>query len=357
MKEYIAFDSHKRYTLAEREDVSVATARQVRIEHAPGAIRSFLLDAQVEPGTPVAVEAIGNWYWIVDEIEQAKASPRLVHPRKAKLMMGMINKTDKLDVHGLNRLQRNGTLPTVWIPPAGLRDLRELTRLRMVLSRQRTTMKNRISATLAKYALAVEGHSDTFCVSARQEMRSLFDRLPTQTAWACRTMLEQLEFVQKQIDQQEQRLAQLLPQSEEMRLLKTIPGIGLILSAVIALEVGDVKRFGDNERLASYAGTTPRVHASGGKVRYGTLRPDVNRYLKWAFVEAANVAALNHKRRPQRHVSKLYQRIKSRKGHAKAIGAVARHLAEATYHVLQRRQAYREPAAQRVKQGPSAKMS
>ena len=55
----------------------------------------------------------GNWYWIVTEIEQVGLRPLLVHPRKAKLMMGLINKTDKLDVHGLNRLQRNGALLTV----------------------------------------------------------------------------------------------------------------------------------------------------------------------------------------------------------------------------------------------------
>ena len=65
----------------------------------------------------MAVEATGNWYWIVDEIEEARLRPLLVHPRKVRLMMGMINKTDKLDVHGFNRLQRAGTLPTVWIRP------------------------------------------------------------------------------------------------------------------------------------------------------------------------------------------------------------------------------------------------
>jgi hypothetical protein len=59
----------------------------------------------------VAIEATGNQYWIVEEIEQAGLQPRLVHSRKAKLMMGLINKTGKLDAHGLNRLQRSGTLP------------------------------------------------------------------------------------------------------------------------------------------------------------------------------------------------------------------------------------------------------
>jgi len=142
MKEYIAFDSHKHYTLMEREDRQTARTVQLRVAHQPGAIRACLRNC--ESGTDVAVEATGNWYWIVSEIEQAGLKPQLVHPRKAKLMMGLINKTDKLDVHGLNRLQRNGTLPTVWIPPAELRDQRELTRTRLVLVAQRTRLKNRL---------------------------------------------------------------------------------------------------------------------------------------------------------------------------------------------------------------------
>src|SRR5215467_7843909 len=115
---------------------------QLRIEHERGAVSACL--RRCAPASAVAVEATGHWYWIVGEIEAARLRPLLVHSRKAKLMMGLINKTDKLDVHGLNRLQRNGTLPTVWIPPAELRDLRERTRTRLVLSRSRTRLKNRL---------------------------------------------------------------------------------------------------------------------------------------------------------------------------------------------------------------------
>ena len=67
-----------------------------------------------------------------------------------------------------------------------------------------------------------------------------------------------------------------------------------------------VGRFPSADRLASYAGTTPRVHASGERVRYGRTRPDVNRYLKWAFAEAGNSVAVNYQRCPERHVSRLY---------------------------------------------------
>jgi len=151
--EYIAFDCHKRYTWAVVEDEQGEILEEERIEHVPGAVREFL--AGHAPGTPVAVETVGNWYWIVDEIERAGCRPRLVHAGKAKLMLGAVNKTDKLDARGLNKLQRAGTLPEVWIPPRELRDKRELPRVRMVLVRERTRLKQRIHATLAKYGIRV----------------------------------------------------------------------------------------------------------------------------------------------------------------------------------------------------------
>jgi transposase len=142
--EYIAFDAHKHYTLASVARADGRLVREQRLAHERGALQQFL--ARCEPGSPVALETVGNWYWIVDEIEGAGCLPKLVHARKAKLMMGQINKTDKLDARGLNTLQRNGTLPTVWIPPGELRDQRELPRTRMALVRQRTP-NSRIGST------------------------------------------------------------------------------------------------------------------------------------------------------------------------------------------------------------------
>ncbi len=341
MSEYIAFDSHKRYTWVDRQDPSTGKSTGYRLEHSPGAVREYLNGC--EPGTAVAVEATGNWYWIIDEIEQAGLQPQLVHPRKAKLMMGQINKTDKLDAQGLNRLQRNGTLPTVWIPPGPLRDLRELTRTRLVLVAQRTRLKNRLTATLAKYGAPPSECSDPYGKRGRVELEKRLELLPEQARWVSQQLLLQLDFVGHQVRQLEERLGQLVEVTPEMQWLLSMPGVGVILAATIALEIGEVQRFPDAPHLASYSGTTPRVHASGGKVRYGALRADVNRYLKWAFAEAANSVAVNHVRCPDRHVSQLYGRLRVRKGHAKAIGAVARHLAEAAFHVLQRKEMYRDP--------------
>lgn len=353
MNEYIAFDSHKHYTVIEREGIETRKAVQRRIEHSPGAIRTAL--AGIEPGTVVAVEAMGSWYWIVSEIEQAGLVPALVHPRKAKLMMGMINKTDKLDVHGLNRLQRNRTLPTVWIAPAGTRDLREVTRTRMVLTQHRARLKNRLLATLAKYGFLVEDCSDSFGFKARKhQWPGLLVKLPEHTRWSAELLLEQLDLVNRQVAEQEKRLGQLLTVTPQMVLLMTLPGVGLILAGVIVMEIGDIARFASAERLASYAGTTPRVHSSGDKTRYGKCRSDVNRYMKWAFVEAGNSIAMNAGKNPQRHVSELYRRLRHRKNHQKAVGAVARHLAEAAYWMLTKGECYKDPVLGRLKEGLSA---
>jgi transposase len=175
------------------------------------------------------VETIGNWYWIVDEIEEAGMVPRLVHARKAKLMMGSINKTDKLDARGLNRLQRNGTLPTVWIPPAELRDQRDLPRTRMVLSRERTRLKNRIHSTLAKYALNIEGRSDIFGKTGRELIKQRMEELPPHTRYATERVLEQLEVVESQIGLFEQRTREVFSKTAELELVMSLPGVGFIL--------------------------------------------------------------------------------------------------------------------------------
>jgi transposase len=339
--QYIAFDSHKRYTQACVSSLTGAVQRETRVDHEPGAVAAFL--REFESGSPVAVEAIGNWYWIVDEIEAAGMVPRLVHPRKAKMMMGMINKTDKLDARGMNRLQQNGTLPVVWIPPGDLRDKRDLPRTRMILVRQRTRLKNRVHATLAKYALSPTGLSDAFGKRGREVLRERIAKLPPETRFVTECLMEEIISVETKIEAMETRMKALFAETPEVKLLRTLPGVGFILATVIALEIGDVTRFPTASRLASYAGTTPRVHSSGGKTRFGTLRTDVNQYLKWAFVEAANSICVHARCWPDHHVVRLYRRIRARKGHQKAVGALARHLAEASFWILRKGEPYMEP--------------
>jgi transposase len=342
MNDYVSFDVHKHYTLAEREDKATGKRTLSRIEHARGAIKAYV--SQLPKGTVVAVEATGNWYWIIEEIEAGGGLPTLVNPRKAKLMMGCLNKSDKLDVHNLNTLQRNGTLPTVWIATAPVRDLRELTRGRMVLSAQSTRLKNRILANFTKFGHLLEEASDAFGAKGRRDMDERVWKLPEHARFMMQMLLDHVDQYQTSLQQVNERLDGLVQETPEMILLKTLPYVGRVLSAVMTFELGPVSRFPTAGHLAAYAGTTPRVHSSADKFRRGPVRPDVNRYLRWAYVEAANLVVLNSTRNPLRRVSQLYRRIKMRRDHGKAVVAVARHLAEASWHVLSRQEPYREPS-------------
>jgi len=131
----VGCDAHKHYSQLELQEASGQVLNRVRIDHSPGAISSFF--SLLPGGTPVALESVGNYrYWIADEIEAAGRLPLLTNPAKAKLMMGHVNKTDKLDANGLTTLLRVGSLPTVWLPPAALRDQRELPRTRSYSARK-----------------------------------------------------------------------------------------------------------------------------------------------------------------------------------------------------------------------------
>jgi transposase len=339
--EYIAMDVHKKYTWARVENTQGDRLYESRLGHAHGTIKNFVSRWTI--GSPVAVETVGNWYWVVDEIEAGGGKPQLVNARLAKLMMGMVNKSDKLDAKGMNRLQRTGTLPVVWIPPSSVRDARELPRTRMVLSRQRTQLKNRVHATLGKYGYTVEGVSDAFGKKGRQIMTELMARLPPHTEQALSRILDQLDHVCENLKGIEGKMMEVFAPCPQTTWLKTLPGVGDILAVVIWTEIGTIERFGRAEQLASYCGLVARENSSGGKIRFGAVRRDVNVYLKWAFVEAANSALLNAERCGYDHISRLYQRIKPRRGHGKAKVAVARHLSEASFWMLKKGESYREP--------------
>jgi transposase len=331
---------HKKFSLFVVLDEKGQASRPIRVEHDREMMRTFL--RQWPRNTPVAIEASGHYYWLVDEIEAAGLEPHLGHPKETKKRMGKTHKSDKLDAGGLAILLRNGTLPEVWIPPAELRDQREMLRLRMFLVARRTQVKNRIHGALARYNVQIAA-KDLFSKGGRQELEQRLEELPPHTRQSVEIEWTAFDFLIDRIAEVEQHLEAILQPSQQARLLRTMPCVGPILSAVMALEIGDVSRFPRAENLAGYAGLVPRLIASGGKIHHGRTAADVNRTLKWAFVEAGNIVPAQSQRLAGRHVLSLYARLRRRRNHAKAVVAVGRHLAEAAYWILTKQEAYRDP--------------
>ncbi len=344
----VGCDAHRRYSQFAVLDQDGQLRQQTRVDHAPGAIRAFL--EGLPDGTPVALESIGNWYWIADEIEAAGCLPLLTHAAKAKVMMGNVNKTDKLDAKGLAKLLHLGSLPTVWLPPGEIRDERELHRTRMALSKLRTALKNRIHSTLAKYGITTSEHSDIFAGAGRIWLQGTLERLPPETGRCVAQEIEALDELGDQISQLERRIRQRTALTPSIQLLKTLPGVADVLAIIIEREIGSIDRFDTAGQFTSFAGLVPTVHASGGKTRFGHMRKPCNQYLKWAFIEAANVI-VRHRHHPAwktKYVCQIYDQVSRRKGHAVAVGAVARHLAEAAFWIIKRQEPYRPPASRQA---------
>jgi transposase len=344
MKNYIGCDAHAHYSVFVSVDEKGRIGAPVRVNHESRELRDYL--ATLEPGTPVAVEASGGWYWFMDELEAAGLDGRLVNPLEAKRRMGGKNKTDKLDAQGLAILCRNGTLPEVWIPPAELRDLRGLMRARLAMRSHTTTLKNRVHAALRRYGTldGVAPH-DLFAQKNRLRLSVAIARTPRETRAATLHEWEVLNDVERHIGEMEARIRERIGCIGWVRLLKTMPGVGEILGATIHLEIGDVKRFPTPGHLASYAGLVPTVHASGGKSHHGPTSPQANHHLRWAFVEAAGCVLMHRHRLKGHYALALYDRIKSRKCHGKAAVALARHLAESSWWILTKRKPYQQPHA------------
>jgi transposase len=341
MEQFIGCDAHKKFSLFVAMNEEGEYGQAIRVRHEREVIRAFLED--LPEGSQIALETSGSYYWLVEEMERAGHRPQLAHALTAKRRMEGRHKTDERDAKGLAMLLRNGTLPKVWIPPSEVRDQREMLRLRMSLVGMRTHLKNRIHGVLMRYNVVI-GVSDLYGVEGRQELSERLEELPRYSRDSVQQQLVGLDFLQSQIEECEQKLEQMLEANVERDLLDTLPGVGKILSAVMALEIGEVRRFGDAPHLVSYAGLVPTAKESAQRKRKSQCPRDCNVYLKWAFVEAANVISMQQHRWSDRHAVQLYQRVKhNTKMHQKAVVAVARHLAEAAFWVLTKQEIYREP--------------
>jgi transposase len=347
MEYYVGCDSHRRYSVFVVIDEKGQATRPVPVEHDRGKLREFL--RSLPPQSQVAIESSGGWYWLVDEIEAAGLTPQLAHAYDAKQRMAGRNKTDKFDARGLALELLTGTLPAIWIPPADVRDLRGLVRTRLALRAQSTQVKNRISAAINRYGLKEPNEDrDLFAQRCRSSLDRYLQSLPAATQAATKQELALLDEINTHVQELEKQIDKQVGPMKEMRLLRTVPGIGRILGATILLEVGDVDRFPSAAHMASYAGLVPVVHSSGGKTWQGRVPKNANLFLKWAFVEAANCIVAQQHRLSDTHVVGLYQRLKAAKGHGKAAVAVGRHLAEASWWVLRKQQPYREPNRARI---------
>lgn len=356
MTQYIGCDAHLKYSVFRIAEENGQVGPSIRVEHKKGELERFL--QALPAGSPVAIETTGNWGWLVDAVEKAGLEPHLADAAATKKRIGGNHKTDHVDAGGIAVLLRNGTLPEVWIASKGVRDLRGLVRGRLATRRLQAGFKCRIHGALNQYGLKewVESEEDVeyrdwFSVKARGHLQLAIEKLPPATREAVRQQYLTVMDLERRIESLEAAIKTRVGSLGWLRLLQTMPGVGLILGATIWLEIGTVDRFPNAQHLASYAGLIPRTHSSGGKTWRGSTSRASNHYLKWAFTEAANIIVAQKGRMKSKHphVVELYERVKeTTKLTGKAKIAVARHLAESSWWILHKKQAYAEPTSAHV---------
>jgi transposase len=307
-----------------------------RLDHADREAMSAWLAGQ-PAGTPVALEAAFGWPWVADLLEALGLEPHLAHPPAVRVLAKHQAKTDRCDADRLAEFQLTGILPESYLAPPHVRQLRERTRYRMALSKLRTGLKNRLQAQLHREGI-LHAFSDLFGKGGREFLAEL--ALPEATREVLDGYLLLLDQVELRLDQVEQWMTQHVAQDEITQLLRSLPGVGMILAHVIQAEVGQIERFPSRRHFASYCGLAPMSDDSAARHGQRHLGQACNRTLRWAFIEAANVVAGVGARHAPRLVA-LSDRLKRHgrtKGQAKA--AVARQLCELAYVVWKKRQPY-----------------
>ena len=271
----------------------------------------------------VAVESTFNWYWLVDGLQEHGYDLQLVNTAAVKQYDGLKYSGDRHDAFHLAHLMRLGILPTGYIYPKEQRAIRDLLRRRLFLVRTassqlisvqsqiwRTTGLRIKSADLRKADIVVPPVDDY-------------------THQAVHAGLAVYQSIQREIDGLEQTAHQAVRLTGAFKLLQTVTGIGKILGLTIMLETGTIARFAGPGNFASYCRCVDSTRMSNGKKKGAGNAKAGNKYLSWAFSEAAHFAV-----RFEPLAQRFYERKKARTNGIIAIRAVARKLARATWMML-----------------------
>jgi len=286
----------------------------------------------------IAVESTYNWYWLVDGLMDEGYDVKLVNTAAVKVYEGLKYTGDEHDAKHLAHLLRLGVLPTGYIQPKEDRAVRDLLRKRAQLVRCRTTQILSIQGLVSRNSgkrINTDG------------VRKLDDEKIGQycsgdsiLAMAVKSNLTVLRCLDEQVVALEKVVLKQARLKPGFRKILTIDGIWEVLGMTIMYEAGDMKRFKKVGHFASYARCVSSSRWSNGKKKGEGNRKNGNKYLGWAFIEAAHFAIRYNER-----IRNFYQRKMTKTNKIVAAKAVAHKLARACYHVLKDQVVFEETLA------------
>jgi transposase len=274
----------------------------------------------------VVVESTYNWYWLVDGLQALGYPVVLANPAAMEQYSGLKKADDTNDAFFLAEQSRLKILPTGHIYDAQLRPVRDLLRRRLLLVHQRTALMLSFKSlytrttgqemTLSKLkGLEIKEAQELYAHPANQVIAGM--------------QIKHIEQLSESIEQIEKVVVASARELPFYCKLTSLPGVGKILGMTITMEVGDIKRFAGPGNFASYCRTVEAQRISNSKKKGENNSKCGNKYLSWAFVEAANFA-----RRYDEQCRKWYDRKAARTSKVIATKALACKLAKAAWYLM-----------------------
>lgn len=325
MEAYVGIDLHSRnnFTAIINEQ-----DRRVYGKKLPNKLSAVLsaLSAFKETLKGVVVESTYNWYWLVDGLQENGYKVHLANPSAIKQYEGLKHTDDKWDSFWLAHMLRLNILPEGYIYPKEQRPVRDLLRRRLLFVRHRTAHILSLQSMITRHL----GR----CMSCRaikalsgEDAEELFDSACL--VLAAKNNISTIGFLTEKIKRIEKEVKSVVKLREEFKWLLTLPGIGDILALTIMLEVGDIQRFARVGDYSSYCRCVKSERLSDGKKKDENNKRNGNRYLAWAYVEAANFAI-----RYCPDAQRFYQHKMRKTNRIVAIKALSNKLARASYYIM-----------------------
>jgi transposase len=293
----------------------------------------------------VIVESTYNWYWLVDGLMDKGYPVFLANPTAIEPYSGLKNIDDKSSAYFLIELKRLGILPTGYIYPKDQRAVRDLLRRRRLLVQQRTCHLLSFNSLISRQT-GSGIDTNTIGKLTEEDIKKLLGE--ENIMLAGQTNVEMIRYLTQQIQKIKSAAVKKVRLLPEYKKLLTTSGIGKILALTIMLETGDISRFAGVGNYSSYCRCVKADWTSNGKVKGKGNRKNGNKYLAWAYVEAANFA-----RRfcPEAHA--YFERKKSRTNSVVATKALANKLCKACYFIMKNQEDFQVEKIFGVKKGCS----
>lgn len=280
----------------------------------------------------LAVESTFNWYWLVDGLRAQGYPINLANPAQIQQYSGIKHADDKHDAFHLAELKRLNILPEAHVYDPVLRPVRDLLRRRTNLVHQRTALYLSFKSLYARTHGAALPLKELKSLEPKKG-KELYEHPANQLI--ATVQLEHIEGLNRSIGRIEKAVLGCAREIPLYAKLLTIPGIGKILGMTITMEVGDIGRFKTDGDFASYCRAVDSRRLSNGKQKGENNAKCGNKYLSWAFVEAANFA-----KRSDEKCRRWYDRKKAKTRNVIATKALACKLAKAGWHVMAKQTDY-----------------